>query len=186
MSESPITSNKPSPKRSTLMVAAIMAIVLISTCALCAIPLGIEVGNLLKNVFSQSDNSPGISDFLNGEMTNLLTDLNADDRVTDAELNLEWYADSETDGGWYLTVDVATELTCTSGASDPCVKLVDDIARMALEDYRKANQLTGMTVSITQTTTVGTVDYSETPLAKSLSIPNWRKALGIKDNAVSP
>lgn len=187
MSEVLVTPDKPQPKRSILPSVAIATLALFGACMLCAISFAGALGSSLESMFSQSSDDPGIGDFFNGEMTDLFIELKADSRVTNAETNLEWYTGPENgqNGGWYLTIDVSTLLPCTSGESDPCAKLVDDVARMAFKDYRKADRLAGMTVSITQHTTVGNIDYSETPMAKSLSMPGWRKTLGIESPAVS-
>jgi hypothetical protein len=187
MSELPVTAHKPKPHPSILLFLAIVVVALACSCGLCAIPFAGALGNSLENIFSQSGDDPGIGDFFNSELTPLYTDLDADSRVTNAETNLKWYTGPENgqNGGWYLTIDVSTLLTCTSGESDPCAKLVDDVARMVFKDYRKADRLAGMTVSITQHTTVGNIDYSETPMAKSLSMLGWRKTLGIESPAVS-
>ena len=187
MSEPLLVPNESRPKHSVLLLAGIVAVALIAVCAVCGIGFAGAASNLAQAMLSPSDNSPALYDLASDDIVAMYSELNADDRVTRADVNFEWYAGPENsqETSCFLTIDVSTPLVCSSDASDPCGQLVDDIARMVFRHYRKVDKLAGLTVSITRHTTVGNVDYSETPMAKSLSIPNWKKILGIESPAVS-
>jgi hypothetical protein len=102
---------------------------------------------------------------------------NPDDTIPSASMGFDSHASGD-EVRVRLSIEVSTTATCDDSATDPCERLADELAAIVLANYGLVDELDGIRVVIGSEPHDLSVEPSDVLLEKSLSIAEWRDALG--------
>jgi hypothetical protein len=104
---------------------------------------------------------------------------NPDDTIPTASMGFDYHSSGGENEIWF-TIEVSSTATCNDTSADACERLADELAAIVFENYGLVDELNGIRVVIGSEPHDLNVEASDVMLAKSLSIAEWREALGIE------
>jgi hypothetical protein len=95
--------------------------------------------------------------------------------------NIVGSLDEEAEAQVWLEIEISYTGTCDSTPTDPCERLVDELARIVFDNYPPVDDLAGIRVTITNRSEYGNLEITNTPIDKALTIAQWRRELSIQN-----
>lgn len=101
-----------------------------------------------------------------------------DAQIPSFSTNMEYTVHSGQASDVWLMMQMTYDADCEAGSTtDWCYRLTNELVRIVFDNYPHIDEIAGIEVTMTKTTTLGPVEIGQTPVDAALTISEWRQRL---------